>query len=160
MSPSPNKLSTPPSTVIVPAHPAETTRLAAALFFVASTGLLIVASVLTPESKGYGTHEQLGLPACSFKRTTALPCPSCHMTTAFAYVADGHLIKGFTTQPAGALLALGCALVSLVTLWSLISGMSLTPLGNALFRPKSIVIALVIFFGAWGYTLTQAILTS
>src|ERR1017187_9355755 len=30
------------------------------------------------------THKQLGLPECTFKQVTHLPCPSCGMTTSFS----------------------------------------------------------------------------
>lgn len=153
----PDPQAIPASSVIIPAHPTETTRLAATLLFLGSTGLLLVAWWLNPESRGIGTHQQLGLPACSFELTTGLPCMTCGMTTSFAHTADGSLFTGFLTQPAGAMLALGCALVSLVSLWALISGMSLKPLGRHLLRPRPIILFLVIFFLAWGFTLTRAI---
>jgi hypothetical protein len=54
-----------------------------------------------------GTHkESLGLPPCNFLRTTGLPCPSCGMTTSFAWFAKGNLLASAYVQPMGAILAL------------------------------------------------------
>jgi hypothetical protein len=49
--------------------------------------ILATARALTPDPSGFGTHTQLGLPPCGFLRLTALPCPLCGLTTAFAHMA-------------------------------------------------------------------------
>ena len=49
--------------------------------------VLVIARVVTPDPSGYGTHEQLGLPACLFRVVTSLPCPACGLTTSFAHMA-------------------------------------------------------------------------
>jgi hypothetical protein len=41
--------------------------------------LLATARWLTPDARGLGTHEQLGLPPCGFYLWYGLPCPSCGM---------------------------------------------------------------------------------
>src|SRR5207247_577108 len=55
------------------------------LMFVAAalgmTALLGVARLVEPDLRGYGTHEQLGLPPCTFRLLTGIACPSCGMTT-------------------------------------------------------------------------------
>ena len=133
-------------------------RLIAAVFFAASTGVLLLALWMTPSAKGMGTHQQMGLPPCGFKLATNLPCISCGMTTSFAHTADGDVVSGFLTQPAGMLLALGCALLSVVSFWSLVSGMSLAPLGRMLARPAAIVVMIATLLASWAYTLTLAFL--
>ncbi|NBO19844.1 MAG: DUF2752 domain-containing protein, partial [Proteobacteria bacterium] len=40
---------------------------------------------LTPDARGLGTHEQLGLPPCGFYLWYGLPCPSCGMTTSWPH---------------------------------------------------------------------------
>ena len=100
----------------------------------------------------------MGLMPCGFKMSTGLPCISCGMTTSFAYVADGNLAAAFLTQPAGSLLALGCAMLSILSLWSLVSGMSLAPAGLMLARPAAVVAVIVTLLGSWAYTLTLAFL--
>jgi hypothetical protein len=71
--------------------------------------VLGIALRLRPDLRGYGTHEQLGLPPCAFYATTGRPCPSCGMTTAFAWSVRGRLDRAWRANPAGSLLALACA---------------------------------------------------
>ncbi|HKX27228.1 MAG TPA: DUF2752 domain-containing protein [Blastocatellia bacterium] len=63
--------------------------------------LLAVARMLQPSSRGVGTHEQLGLPPCPFLHFTGIPCPSCGLTTSFAYAARFNFSAALTTQPFG-----------------------------------------------------------
>ena len=62
-----------------------------------------IARALTPSPAGYGTHQQLGLPPCTFLHWTGFPCPSCGLTTCFAYAAHGHFVAALITQPFGLL---------------------------------------------------------
>ena len=48
-------------------------------------GVLGTARLLEPDPRGFGTHTQLGLAPCAFARITGRPCPTCGMTTAFAW---------------------------------------------------------------------------
>jgi hypothetical protein len=69
--------------------------------------VLLLAAYLTPSPSGMGTHRDgLGLPPCNFLRTTGLPCPSCGMTTSFAWFAKGNLLASAYVQPMGTVLAL------------------------------------------------------
>jgi hypothetical protein len=72
-------------------------------------GVLGVARWLRPDPAGFGTHQQLGLPPCQFARLTGRPCPSCGMTTAFAWTVRGRFDRAWGANPAGALLAPACA---------------------------------------------------
>lgn len=71
-----------------------------------------VARRLEPSPKGYGTHTQLGLPPCQFAWVTGRPCPSCGMTTAFAWFARGRFGRSWGASPAGCLLAASCAVLA------------------------------------------------
>jgi hypothetical protein len=51
------------------------------------------------------THRQLGLPPCTFKALTDLPCPSCGMTTSFALLVRGDLMNSLRANAVGTLLA-------------------------------------------------------
>src|SRR5689334_8979719 len=68
-------------------------RLYAAGVLLATSAILITAARLHPDAHQYGTHEQLGLPPCGFLVMTGLPCPTCGMTTAFAYATHGRLLQ-------------------------------------------------------------------
>lgn len=74
------------------------TWVAAALF------VLLIARHLQPNASGFGTHTQLGLPACLFLKWTGLPCPTCGLTTSFSLLAHGALRAGVACHPVGALL--------------------------------------------------------
>ena len=81
-------------------------RFLTAIVGVALLCLLAVALLLTPDSRGHGTHEQLGLPPCSLVVLFGIRCPTCGSTTAFVHVARGELIEAFAANVAGALLAM------------------------------------------------------
>jgi hypothetical protein len=52
------------------------------------------------------THRQLGLPPCTFRFYSGLPCPSCGMTTSFSLLIHGDPINSLKANAAGTLLAL------------------------------------------------------
>jgi hypothetical protein len=69
-------------------------------------GLLLMAAWLQPSPKGYGTHRRLGLPPCTFLTLVGRPCPSCGMTTAWAYLMKGQWLEALRANAGGALLCL------------------------------------------------------
>lgn len=79
-----------------------------ALFAFGGLGIvaLLALRFVTPDSRGVGTHEQLGLLPCFTHALTGFPCPFCGMTTAVTYVARGQWADAFLVQPAGALIGL------------------------------------------------------
>lgn len=68
--------------------------------------LLILASTLSPEPSGIGTHEQLGLPPCGVKFAFGIPCPSCGMTTSWTLATHGQLFKSARSNLGGFLMVL------------------------------------------------------
>jgi hypothetical protein len=72
---------------------------------VALSAVFAVAGRLEPSKTGYGTHTQLGLPPCLFASVTGHPCPSCGMTTAFAWFVRGRFGRSWGVNPAGMVLA-------------------------------------------------------
>jgi hypothetical protein len=54
------------------------------------------------------THRQLGLPPCTFRFATGLPCPSCGMTTSFALLIRGDVGNSLRANAAGTVLGLFC----------------------------------------------------
>ncbi|MEM9883329.1 MAG: DUF2752 domain-containing protein [Planctomycetota bacterium] len=119
--------------------------------------VLLVAAGLDADPAGYGTHTQLGLQPCGFRAATGMPCATCGMTTSFTHAADGRLARAFVTQPAGSLLSLGLAMLTLVGGWAAVSGMPLRPLGAALWRPATVVIAVAVVLSAWAFTALRVV---
>jgi hypothetical protein len=72
--------------------------------FLGGLAVLMTAFFLSPDPRGYGTHEHLHLPPCFFFRWTHVPCPSCGLTTSFAYLAKGQFLKGAQIHPMGPVL--------------------------------------------------------
>ena len=97
-------------------------RLAHACVAGGLVAVLLLSLWLEPDARGLGTHEQLLLLPCKFQALTGLPCPSCGMTTAFAYMARGELREAFIAQPLGALGFVVCALLFPVAAWATIRG--------------------------------------
>lgn len=82
-----------------------------------AAGFALAAS-LDPDPRGYGTHQQLGLPPCSLQLFWGVPCPSCGATTAFAYFVRGQWLAAASAN----LSALGLAMVAAAMIpWSLYS---------------------------------------
>lgn len=132
-------------------------RWPAALVFLVSVTWLGVAVWLTPDLRGHGTHEQLGLPPCGFLLTTRLPCATCGMTTAFALAAHGQLFDALVTQPAGALLALLAAIMVWISGYALLFGTPLDGLGRWLLRPRPILTIAGILLAAWVFKICMNI---
>jgi hypothetical protein len=77
-----------------------------AVFLVAGFSL---AAWLNPYKDGRvwleETHRQLGLPPCTFRALTGMPCPSCGMTSSFALLMHGDLGNSLRANFAGTALA-------------------------------------------------------
>lgn len=76
------------------------------LFLIAGFAL---ASSLEPDPRGYGTHQRLGLPPCTFQQIFGLDCPSCGSTTSFAHFIRGQWYDSLRSNPGAFGLALICA---------------------------------------------------
>ena len=102
------------------------------------------------------THRQLGLPECTFKEVTGLPCPSCGMTTSFTLLVRGDVWNSLRANFAGTALAT----VGLIFLpWSIASAwrgrfLYVHSLEMTLFRLS--IIFMILLFGRWGIALTLA----
>lgn len=88
--------------------------------FMGSAIFFILCLILKPESDGYGTHRQLGLPACyTSKLLKVEKCPSCGLTTGCAHAVRLDFSKAQASNPlalwisASALLTLIASLICL-----------------------------------------------
>lgn len=95
-------------------------------------GVFAVARRLEPDPRGFGTHTQLGLNPCLFARVTGRPCPTCGMTTSFAWFARGRLDRSWRANPAGSLLAPTCVAV---IPWLLAGAARGRPVGSRALEP-------------------------
>jgi hypothetical protein len=93
-------------------------RIALAALALAVLVLLVTARNLTPDAHGYGTHQQLGLPPCTFYLIFQRPCPACGMTTSWAWLLRGEIGRALAANAGGTLLA---ALSLVGVPWILIS---------------------------------------
>ena len=81
--------------------------------------LLVTGRTLTPDDRGHGTHEQLGLPPCTFYLIFKRPCPACGMTTFRAWLLRGNVGCALAANAGG-----GCSagpLSAVAAPWMLIS---------------------------------------
>ena len=79
-------------------------RLTAGVLALGLLALLAVAAFLRPDPRGLGTHQQFGLPPCTFRFFFGRPCPTCGMTTSWAHLVRGQLIGALRASVGGTLL--------------------------------------------------------
>lgn len=103
-----------------PLHP--WTRIAAGLAAAAALILLAAMSTLRADPRGLGTHQQLGLPACSWHVQRGYVCPTCGVTTAFTLASQGRLLSSLATQPFGTAMALAAAAIFWLGGWAALTG--------------------------------------
>jgi len=97
-------------------------RLTAAAAAVACLAVLVVAARMRPSPTGVGTHAQWGFNSCQFLERTRLPCPTCGMTTSFAYFVRGNFLASLYVQPMGFLGAAMTAAACWIAAYMALSG--------------------------------------
>lgn len=112
--------------------------------------MLVTAALIRPDPRGFGTHQRLGLPPCTFLRLTGVRCPSCGMTTSWSHLVRGHVFRSFQANAGGMLIGITCGLLAP---WALISGVR----GRWLWRPISewmvagwVIVLLAVTLIDWG----------
>jgi hypothetical protein len=122
---------------------------------VSACTVLAVARWLTPSASGYGTHTQLGLPPCYFLRFTHLPCPSCGLTTCFAWAVRLSFWKAFLANPFGILAFLGTVSVIPTTIFLLWRRMSFRRITESAQFTKAVYAATALYFLNWIFKLAE-----
>jgi hypothetical protein len=102
-------------------------RLAALVIGVGCLAVLIQAVRLHPDPAGLGTHTQMGLQPCYLITLCGIPCPTCGMTTSFAWFARGNIAASFYVQPMGCVLAA----LTVAVFWT---ALYIAATGRAVFR--------------------------
>jgi hypothetical protein len=82
---------------------------------------LVIAVWLRPSPLGMGTHQQLGLPPCTFVTVFGIRCPSCGMTTSWSHFVRGQWLQALQANVGGCLLA---AVAAVSGGWMLLSAMT------------------------------------
>ncbi len=112
---------------------------------------LVLAYWLEPRAGGYGTHEQLGLPACSFLSETRWPCPSCGLTTSVTAMAHGKLIRAFRAHPFGIVVFALAVILGLAGTAQLITGRKL--ISKLRVGPWWVAAGIIGLLGGWALNL-------
>jgi hypothetical protein len=74
--------------------------------------LVVLAFLVAPDPRGYGTHERLGLPACAMMKWFGVPCPGCGVTTSVTLAAHARFLDAARTQPFGLVVAFAIPLAA------------------------------------------------
>jgi len=110
--------------------------------------LVVLGRFVRPDPRGYGTHEQLGLPSCKVIEWWGIPCPGCGVTTSVAWAARGSFLRSLATQPFGLFVALA---IPLAAVWAIQGHLR----GRDLWRDLN-----AMRWGAWGWWIAVALLAS
>ena len=97
-------------------------RLLAAVLGFALMVLLAAAGRLEPDRRGYGTHQQFGLPPCTIYLVFGLRCPTCGMTTSWAHLVRGQIVGAVRANSGGAVLGLLAGIGGVWLPWSAARG--------------------------------------
>jgi hypothetical protein len=116
-------------------------------------GVIGLAVWLRPDPRGVGTHQQLGLPPCSFHFFLRVPCPSCGMTTSFAALVRGQVSASLKANAVGTLLAIGCLAMAPYLLVCAVWGKRLWVRDYEVLLARIIVLVMVLVFAGWGIRL-------
>src|SRR5262245_46532019 len=135
MSPSPIPAAAPPLSRLA--------RLGMVVWVLAVISVFLLAARLEPDVRGYGTHQRLGFPPCTFRVLWQIPCPSCGGTTSFAWFVRGNWPAAVSTNAGAFFLAIVMTLSvpwCLISLWQGTTWKVSDPLWTSL-------ILMLVFFG-------------
>lgn len=117
----------------------------------ACLAVLVTAVMVRPNAGGTATHIQLGLGECQMLRTSNLPCPSCGMTTSFAWFVRGNIPASLYVQPMGTLLAAGAGITFWVALYVAFTGKPVYRLMRGLPASYYVLVPVGLAIAAWGW---------
>ena len=126
-------------------------RIVAFVCLTAGAGMTYVLALARPDSRGFGTHEQLGMSPCSWPVTMEAPCPTCGFTTAACHLVHLSPIRAILTQPFGAAMAAAGLAAAAYAGFCLLTGRSF--LDRIARLPCGTIAAwsLALFFSSWLY---------
>lgn len=106
---------------------------------------------LRPDPQGFGTHEQLGLPACQSMSWFGVPCPGCGVTTSVTWFAHANALESLRTQPFGFALGLIALLTAPLAAVALVRGADLAEVARNLNRRAVWWALATVAFWSWVY---------
>jgi hypothetical protein len=130
-------------------HLSRTSRCAYGVMSCGLFAILAIAAQLTPATEGFGTHRQLGLPACTWMELWGVRCPSCGMTTSWSLAMRGEWGAAANANPAGLLLFLQAWVTATYWMWGSVSGTFHRRGWFAWGAIGLMVVALVVAIGDW-----------
>jgi Protein of unknown function (DUF2752) len=101
------------------------------------------------------THRQMGLPPCTFKQLTGMPCPSCGMTSSFALTVRGDLWNAAQANWVGMVLALFCIAYIPWAIWSAYQGRLVGIRNFETVLVRGVVGFLILLFARWAIVLAM-----
>ena len=117
----------------------------------ACLAVLVTAVLIRPNPAGTESHVQLGLNECQFLRASGIPCPSCGMTTSFAWFVRGNIPASLYVQPMGTLLAAGAGLTFWAGLYIAATGKPVHRLMRLLPGSYYVLIPMGVAIAAWAW---------
>ncbi len=118
--------------------------------------LFALGRLVEPDPRGYGTHEQLGLPACPVRALLGIPCPGCGATTALSLLAHGRFGESATLHPFAFTLGILAPVMALLAVGFHVRGRDLAQ-DLAGLPPRTLaVVAAILFALAWAWNLARA----
>lgn len=125
--------------------------------FAAIVGVWVLAAWLTPDPRGIGTHEQLGLAPCRMVTFFGIPCAFCGMTTAFTHLAHGDIVRAVLTQPAAVVFAALTIPAAFVAVFTVVQGGVPAFIAGATTSRRAIAGTILIVLAAWFYKILSYI---
>jgi hypothetical protein len=127
------------------------------------TAIFTIAVLLNPYKDGrvwlQETHTQMGLPQCTFKMLTDLPCPSCGMTSSFALLMHGDPWNSARANFVGTLLALFCLACIPWSLASAARGRLLFVGSLEYILVRLVLVFVVLLLVRWGFVVVSILLS-
>jgi hypothetical protein len=143
----------------VRSHRSSVVRVKALMVLAGCMALLAMALLLKPDPSGVGTHTRMGWPPCTMLTITGYPCPTCGMTTAFAYAVRGQWLAAFHAQPAGFLLAMGTMIVAVFSFGAVISGRAWAINWYRISPGRTVVAVVAVVLLSWAYKIVAGLMS-
>jgi hypothetical protein len=115
-----------------------------------AVGVVWFLARVSPDVRGHGTHEQLGLPPCGWARQ-GYPCPTCGATTAACLVVHGRLFSALHAHPFGAVVAVSGLLAALFALLCLLRRRSFLDVVSRVPYGLLFLLGTALLLGSWLY---------